>query len=135
MERVYLDHNATTPLDPRVFEAMVPALRDGFGNPSSQHWFGQQARAALDEARGQVAALIGATPAEIVFTASGTEADNIALRGVAGLAREPRRKIVISAVEHHPVLNTARAPAGGGGPLDTVPLTPPSPAHLAHPRP
>ncbi|HKC12077.1 MAG TPA: cysteine desulfurase family protein [Vicinamibacteria bacterium] len=123
MERVYLDHNATTPLDPRVFEAMVPALRDGFGNPSSQHWFGQQARAALDEARGQVAALIGATPAEIVFTASGTEADNIALRGVAGLAREPRRKIVISAVEHHAVLNTARALAGEGWPVETVRVT------------
>jgi cysteine desulfurase len=120
MERVYLDHNATTPLDPRVFEAMVPVLRDGFGNPSSQHWFGQQARAAMDEARGHVAALIGATPAEIVFTASGTEADNIALRGVAGMTREPRRKIVISAVEHHAVLNTARALAGEGWPVETV---------------
>jgi cysteine desulfurase len=123
MERVYLDHNATTPLDPRVFEAMVPVLRDGFGNPSSQHWFGQQARAALDEARSQVAALIGATPAEIVFTASGTEADNIALRGVAGMTREPRRKIVISAVEHHAVLNTARALAGEGWPVETVRVT------------
>jgi cysteine desulfurase len=120
MERVYLDHNATTPLDPRVFEAMVPVLRDGFGNPSSQHWFGQQARAALDEARGQVAALIGATPAEIVFTASGTEADNIALRGAAGMSREPRRKIVISAVEHHAVLNTARALEAEGWPVETV---------------
>jgi cysteine desulfurase len=123
MERVYLDHNATTPLDPRVFEAMVPVLRDGFGNPSSQHWFGQQARAALDEARSQVAALIGATPAEIVFTASGTEADNIALRGVAGMTRESRRKIVISAVEHHAVLNTARALAGEGWPVETVRVT------------
>src|SRR5258708_37566130 len=123
MERVSLDHNATPPLDPRVFEAMVPALREGFGNPSSQHWFGQQARAALDEARGQVAAFAGATPAEIVFTASGTEADNIALRGVAGMAREPRRKIVISAVEHHAVLNTARALAGEGWPVETVRVT------------
>jgi cysteine desulfurase len=124
MERVYLDHNATTPLDPRVLEAMIPVLQEGFGNPSSLHWFGQQARAALDEARSDVAALIGATPAEIVFTASGTEADNIALRGVAGMTPEPRRKIVISAVEHHAVLNTARALSGEGWPVETVPVTP-----------
>jgi cysteine desulfurase len=123
MERVYLDHNATTPLDPRVLESMIPLLQEGFGNPSSLHWFGQQARAALDEARSEVAALIGAAPAEIVFTASGTEADNIALRGVAGMAREPRRKIVISAVEHHAVLNTARALSGEGWPVETVPVT------------
>ena len=84
MERIYLDHNATTPLDPRVLEAMLPVLRDGFGNPSSLHWYGQQARALLDEARAQVARLIGATPSEIVFTASGTEADNMALRGGCG---------------------------------------------------
>ena len=114
MDRIYLDHNATTPLDPRVLEAMLPLLRDGVGNASSIHWFGQRARAALDDARGEVAALIGASPAEIVFTGSGTEADNTALRGVAGLAREPRRKIVCTAVEHHAVLNTARALAEEG---------------------
>ena len=114
MDRIYLDHNATTPLDPRVLEAMLPLLRDGVGNASSIHWFGQRARAALDDARGEVAALIGASPAEIVFTGSGTEADNMALRGVAGLAREPRRKIVCTAVEHHAVLNTARALAEEG---------------------
>jgi len=114
VDRIYLDHNATTPLDPRVLEAMLPLLRDGVGNASSIHWFGQRARAALDDARGEVAALIGASPAEIVFTGSGTEADNMALRGVAGLAREPRRKIVCTAVEHHAVLNTARALAEEG---------------------
>ena len=86
MGRIYLDHNATTPLDPRVLDAMLPILRDGFGNPSSLHWFGQQARAAVDTAREQVAALIGASPGEIVFTGSGTEADNTALRGAAALA-------------------------------------------------
>ena len=88
VERIYLDHNASTPLDPRVLEAMLPVLRDGFGNPSSLHWYGQQARALLDEARAQVARLIGATPSEIVFTASGTEADNMALRGALGVIKQ-----------------------------------------------
>jgi cysteine desulfurase len=109
VERVYLDHNATTPLDPRVLDAMLPVLRDVFGNASSIHWFGQQARAALDEARARVASLIGAAPQEVVFTGSGTEADNAALRGVLGEARAQRRKLVHSAIEHHAVLNTARA--------------------------
>lgn len=120
MDRIYLDHNATTPLDPRVLEAMLPVLREGFGNPSSLHWYGQQARALLDEARAHVASLIGATPSEIVFTAGGTEADNIALRGAAAAARGPRRKVVYSAIEHHAVLNTARALAGEGRPVEVA---------------
>ena len=120
MERIYLDHNATTPLDPEVLEAMLPLLREGFGNPSSLHWFGQRARAAVEEARGRVAALLAASAAEIVFTGSGTEADNLALRGVAARAREPRRKVVVTAVEHHAVLNTARALAEEGVPVETV---------------
>jgi cysteine desulfurase len=120
MDRVYLDHNATTPVDPRVLEAMLPILRETFGNPSSLHWFGQQARAALDDARAEVARLLGAQPAEIVFTGSGTEADNVALRGVAALAREGRRKVVVSAIEHHAVVNTAKALAEDGFPVATV---------------
>ncbi len=120
MDRIYLDHNATTPLDPRVLDAMVAVLRDGFGNPSSLHWFGQRARAAVEEARGPVAALIGASAAEIVFTASGTEADNMALRGVAARAKEPRRKIVVTAIEHHAVLNTAKTLVEEGIPVETV---------------
>ncbi|HEX6737202.1 MAG TPA: aminotransferase class V-fold PLP-dependent enzyme, partial [Vicinamibacteria bacterium] len=120
LERIYLDHNATTPIDPRVVEAMVPVLREGFGNPSSLHWFGQQARAALDGARAAVAALLGATPSEVVFTGSGTEADNLALRGAAAAAREPRRKIVVSAIEHHAVVNTAKALAEEGWPVEVV---------------
>jgi len=120
MERIYLDYNATTPLDPGALEAMVTALREGFGNPSSLHWFGQRARAAVEEARSQVAALVGATPAEIVFTGSGTEADNLALRGVAGRAGEPRRKIVASAVEHHAIVNTLKALGEEGWPVATV---------------
>ena len=120
MERVYLDHNATTPLDPRVLAAMLPILNEGFGNPSSLHWFGQRARAAVEEARAQVASLIGAAPAEVVFTASGTEADNLALRGVAARAHEPRRKLVVTAIEHHAVLNTVRALAEEGFRVETV---------------
>ena len=120
MERVYLDHNATTPLDRRVLEAMLPILESGFGNPSSLHWFGQRARGAVEDARAQVAALIGASPSEIVFTGSGTEADNMALRGVAGTAKEPRRKIVHTAVEHHAVINTGKALLEEGWPVETV---------------
>jgi cysteine desulfurase len=126
VDRIYLDHNATTPLDPRVLDAMLPVLREGFGNPSSLHWHGQQARALLDESRAQVARLIGATPSEIVFTASGTEADNMALRGAlgvikqgqaAGIAGESRRKIVYSAIEHHAIVNTGKALADEGWPV------------------
>jgi cysteine desulfurase len=120
MERVYLDHNASTPLHPRVLEAMLPVLREGFGNASSLHWFGQQARAALDEARGRVAALVGGAPGEIVFTASGTEADNTALRGAAAVVRESRRKILYAAFEHHAVVNTAKALAEEGFPVEAV---------------
>ena len=120
VDRIYLDHNATTPLDPRVLEVMLPLLRDGVGNASSIHWFGQRARAAVDEARGHVAALIGASPSEVVFTGSGTEADNMALRGVAGMAREPRRRIVTTSIEHHAVVNTARALGEDGWPVDVA---------------
>ena len=83
MQRVYLDHNATTPVHPAVVEAMTKALREDFGNPSSVHHFGQRAKAAIDQARSAVAALIGAEPSEVVFTSGGTESDNFAIRGVA----------------------------------------------------
>jgi cysteine desulfurase len=117
VRRVYLDHNATTPVDPRVLEAMLPFLRDDYGNPSSLHWFGQRARGAVEEARARVAALVGAEPAEIVFTASGSESDNTALRGVSAKAKAPRAGIVCSAIEHHAVLNTAKALGEEGRPV------------------
>jgi cysteine desulfurase len=120
LRHIYLDHNATTPLAPEAAAAVSEALREGFGNPSSLHWYGQAARAAIDDARGEVAALIGATPQEIVFTSSGTEADNLALRGVAWAARPPRRKVVYAAIEHHAVLHTARALAEEGWPVETA---------------
>lgn len=115
MQRIYLDHNATTPVAPAVVERMMAVLRNDFGNPSSVHHFGQRAKAALDEARSQVATLIGGDPSEIVFTSGGTESDNFAIRGAAE-ALEPtgRRHLIASAIEHEAVLNTLRALARRG---------------------
>jgi cysteine desulfurase len=96
---LYLDHNATTPVLPEVLEAMLPYLRERFGNPSSAHVYGADARTAVERARGQVAAPIGAEPDEIVFTSGGTEASNLAIRGVAA-ALPGRRALVTSPVEH-----------------------------------
>jgi cysteine desulfurase len=97
---IYLDHNATTPVAPEVVEAMLPYLGQEYGNPSSDHPLGHHARNAVDDAREQVADLIGATPAEIVFTSGGTESNNIAIRGGAASADPARRRIVTSQVEH-----------------------------------
>jgi cysteine desulfurase len=100
MRLIYLDHSATTPVDPRVVAAMLPYLTEKFGNASSVHLFGQQARAAADRARRQVAALIGARANEIVFTSGGTEANNLAIRGVCELAEAHGRHLIISSIEH-----------------------------------
>jgi cysteine desulfurase len=108
MKRVYLDHAATTPVEPEVAEAMARVYRDVHGNPSSVYAEGRAARALVDEAREQVAAAIGATPAEIVFTSGGTEADNLAIRGGLKARRTERDGLVTSAIEHHAVLDTAR---------------------------
>lgn len=112
--RVYLDYNATTPVDPAVFDAMAPFFTARFGNAGSIHTAGQRARAAVDAARESVAALIGAQASEIVFTSGGTEADNLAILGLAdrrGPAPESgkmRRHVITSAIEHHAVLNTCQ---------------------------
>jgi cysteine desulfurase len=101
-----MDHNATSPVEPRVLEAMIAAYRDVPGNASSVHTFGQKAREAVDEARGKVARLIGARPDEVVFTSGGTESDNTAIKGVCWALEKKGRHIITSAVEHHAVLNT-----------------------------
>ncbi len=99
MRPVYLDHNATTPVDPEVFDAMLPFLREEFGNPSSAHALGRRAHDAIERARGEVAVLIGAAADEIVFTSGGTEASNIAIRGAAKI-EHGQRNIVTSTIEH-----------------------------------
>lgn len=100
MRRVYLDHSATTPPDPSVVEAMLPYLTEKFGNASSVHQWGQEARAAVDRARRQVARLIGARDNEIVMTSGGTEANNLAVRGICDAAAAQGRHIITSAIEH-----------------------------------
>ena len=109
MKRVYLDYNATTPVEPRVLEAMLPYFSDEFGNASSIHSPGQRARAAVETAREQVAALIGANPKEIVFTSGGTESDNQAIFGVITAARGTATHVITTAIEHEAVLNTCQA--------------------------
>jgi cysteine desulfurase len=106
MQRIYLDHSATTPVDPRVLAAMMPYLTENYGNASSVHLFGQQARSAVDKSRRQIASLIGARPNEIVFTSGGTEANNLAIRGVCEAAEAHGQHIITSAIEH----SSARGP-------------------------
>ena len=106
MKKIYLDNNATTPLHPAVLEAMLPGLRENYGNPSSIHSFGRSARVQLDEAREKVACLINAHSSEIIFTSGGTEANNLALLGVA--FKDKEKKIITSKIEHPSVLNPCR---------------------------
>lgn len=104
----YFDHAATTPVDPRVLQKMLPYFTENFGNPNSQHACGRRAAAAVDEARDTVAALIGAKPSEIYFTSGGTESDNWALRGAAHANAERGKHLIVSAVEHPAMISTAR---------------------------
>ncbi len=103
--RIYLDNSATTPVDPAVLEAMMPFLTEQFGNPSSIHFYGQQARSAVDKARHQVASLINSRPNEIVFTSGGTEANNLAIRGLIEANSQHGNHIITSAIEHSAVRN------------------------------
>jgi len=132
-ERIYLDHAATTPLDPRVLEAMLPCLAEGWGNPSSVYAEARDARLRLAAARRLVAELLGASPAEIVFTSGGSESDNLAVRGIAHGARGAGDHIVTAATEHHAVLHAAAAlerdgfrvtylPVGAAGFVDATAL-------------
>jgi cysteine desulfurase len=108
MKRIYLDSNATTPMRPEVAAAMLPVFSEDYGNPSSIHWFGQQAKSLLDDARQQVARLIHAESSEIVFVSGGTEADNLAIRGIAESQKAKGRHIITSTIEHHAVLHTCK---------------------------
>jgi len=109
MKRIYLDHAATTPTDPEVVKAMLPYFTDAFGNPSSIHSFGQEARAAVEEARDRVASLIGAKSEEIAFTSGGTEADNFAITGIAYATENGGNHIITTPIEHHAVIETCKS--------------------------
>ena len=123
VQRIYLDHNATTPLHPDVLDVMTKVLREDFGNPSSVHHFGQKAKSVIDQARSAVAALLGGDPLEIVFTSGGTESDNFAIRGVAeALERSGRRHLIATAIEHEAVLNTLKALAKRGWTTTLLPV-------------
>lgn len=108
MKRTYLDHAATTPTHPEVVQAMLPYFADSFGNPSSIYSYGQEARGAVEEARVRAAELIGAQSEEIVFTSGGTEADNLALKGVAYANEHRGNHVITTSIEHHAVLEAAR---------------------------
>jgi cysteine desulfurase len=122
LRRVYMDHSATTPVDRRVVEAMLPFLTESFGNPSSVHFYGQQARTAVDRARREVAGLIGARPNEVVFLSGGTEANNLAIRGVAELNAEHGRHVVTSSIEHSAVRGVCDALEKRGWEVTRLPV-------------
>lgn len=119
---IYLDYNATTPIDRRVADAMLPYLYDFFGNPSSSHRFGVQAKLSLEHARQQVADMIGAKPPEIIFTGGGTEANNLAIRGYCYANREKGNHIITSAIEHPAVLEVCESLVGEGFELTILPV-------------
>ncbi|MDD3717853.1 MAG: cysteine desulfurase family protein [Actinomycetota bacterium] len=122
MREVYLDNYAATPLPPEVREAMLPYMTDGYGNPSSLHGRGDTAREAVEEAREKVASLIAARPEEIIFTSNGTEANNLAIKGIAAGSRRKGKHIVLSAVEHFSVLHAARSLEKQGYELTLIPV-------------
>jgi cysteine desulfurase len=122
MARIYLDYNASTPIDPAVGAAMRPFLEDHFGNPSSGHWAASVARTALEEARSQVAALLGAQNGEIIFTSGGSEADNLALKGVAWALKDKGNQIITSAVEHPAIVGPCRFLEQQGFAVTIVPV-------------
>jgi len=122
MKRIYLDHNATTPVCPEVLEAMMPYLTGEYGNASSIHAFGQNAREAVEQARTSVAALLGARAAEIMFTSGGTESDNHAILGAVAAAPGDRKHVITSAIEHVAVLDACRALEKNGVELTILPV-------------
>ncbi|MCP4633396.1 MAG: cysteine desulfurase, partial [candidate division Zixibacteria bacterium] len=107
MKQIYLDNNATTPVDERVLDVMLPYLKGMYGNPSSVHFSGREAKAAMENAREQVAKFINADPSEIYFTSGGTESDNIAIKGTALQKKDKKNHIIVSSIEHHAILESA----------------------------
>jgi len=122
VRKVYLDNNATTPVHPEVREAVAPFLSELYGNPSSIHWAGRDVRKAVEDARQEIAAFFGCQPLEIVFTSSGTESDNLAIKGIAYRKGNAGKHIVTSAVEHPAVINTCRFLEGQGFRVTYVPV-------------
>jgi cysteine desulfurase len=120
--RVYLDYNATTPVDRAVLDAMLPFLSENFGNAGSVHTPGQRARAAVDAARDSVAALIGADPNEVVFTSGGTEADNLAIFGAVAASAKSRKHVITTAIEHHAILHSCDELQRQGVDVTVVPV-------------
>lgn len=121
MDKIYLDYNSTTPVDPDVAAIMAQAMTENFGNPSSVHSFGQRARAAMDDARVKIAGFLGVQPSEIYFTSGGTEADNLALKGAAAAARKKGNHIIISSIEHHAILESAHFMEKNGYDVTSLP--------------
>lgn len=130
MSHIYVDHAATTPVHPQVVEAMLPYLHTHFGNPSSIHGYGRSTRAALDQARQQIASKVGIGVGQLIFTSGGTEADNMALMGVALANKEKGKHIVTTQIEHHAVLNMASYLEELGFDLTYVPVDEYGQVHL-----
>jgi len=122
VKKVYLDYSAATPIHPQATEAMIPYLGELFGNPQSLHDWGEEAKEAIEEARGKVASLIGAQPEEIIFTSSGTEANNLALKGVAWAQERKGNHIVTSQIEHHSALHSLKSLERQGFTYTPVPV-------------
>jgi len=122
VRRIYLDHTSGMPLDPRVVDAMTPYFDRVYGNPSSPHSFGNEARRAMEDARGQVAALIGAEAREVLFTSGGTESNNLAIQGVALRNRSRGTHIITSAIEHMSVINPCQALSKQGFQITSIPV-------------
>ncbi|NPV04348.1 MAG: cysteine desulfurase [Syntrophaceae bacterium] len=122
MKPIYLDYNATTPIDPEVAAAMLPCIREHFGNPSSAHVYGVEARRIVEEARGQVASLLGCRPGEVLFTSGGTESNNHAVKGAARALRRRGNHIVTSAVEHPAVMEVCHALSAEGFEVSVIPV-------------
>lgn len=123
MERIYMDHAATTPVDPRVLKAMEPYFLEKFGNTSSTHFFGEEALDAIEKAREEIAKIINAEPEEIIFTSGGTEADNIALHGAMHANKEKGNRLVTTTIEHHAIIHSAEFLQKQGFESEFLPVT------------